>query len=59
MGQLDPVYLRARQGRGLGHLRMQCRECEKAGRRTVLNEPPHDATQRHVRLGGPYNASAM
>jgi hypothetical protein len=38
------------RGRGMGHLRVDCRECEDEGRRTVLYEPPHDSPQPHARL---------
>lgn len=39
----------AERGRGMGHLRVDCRGCEAEGRRTVLYEPPHDPAQSHAR----------
>jgi hypothetical protein len=33
----------------MGHVRVDCRECEAEGRVTVFYEPPHDLAQRHVR----------
>ncbi len=37
-------------GRGMGHIRLDCRGCEAEGRVTVFYEPPHDAAQPPARL---------
>ena len=34
----------------MGHLRIDCRQCEDEGRRTTYFEPPHDKEQPHARL---------
>jgi hypothetical protein len=47
----DPAKEAAARSRGMGHVRVDCRECEAEGRVTVFYEPPHDATQRPARLG--------
>jgi hypothetical protein len=46
----EPAKEAADRGRGMGHVRVDCRECEAEGRVTMFYEPPHDLAQRHVRL---------
>jgi hypothetical protein len=47
----EPAKEAADRGRGMGHLRVDCRQCDAEGRVTTLYEPPHDATRPPIRLG--------
>jgi hypothetical protein len=46
----EPAKEADSRGRGMGHIRLDCRECEAEGRVTVFYEPPHDPAQPHIRL---------
>ena len=37
------------RGRGMGHVRVDCRQCEAEGRVTTFFEPPHDAASPPLR----------
>ena len=39
----------AARGRGMGHHRIDCRQCESRGRLVTFYEPPHDGEAWHVR----------
>ena len=44
-----PAKEAARLGRGMGHLRLHCLQCQDQGRTAVFYEPPHDTREWHVR----------
>jgi hypothetical protein len=45
----EPAKEAAARGRGMGHVRLHCRQCEDEGRQSVFFEPAHDVQQWHVR----------
>jgi hypothetical protein len=45
----EPAKEADARGRGMGHLRLHCLQCETEGRKVIFYEPAHDVKQWHVR----------